>query len=217
MPTASEKAAAERDGWASLSTRWSDAGGATELDTVVYFDPTDDLARRATRWGYDLPTVSLSALATFAAGLADAESLAWLDGTPDIATRAYEERRFLVSDRIIHWAVPWLLNNSALNDAGFLLSLGDEMRVAPKLADNEGMKPAGEDSYGPTSLDPDDDRWRASLWSGGLISTTEENPREAYLAAAERWSRLAQDHPGSAALWLDLSRRARETAHQLRT
>jgi hypothetical protein len=216
MPTASDKAAAERDGWARLSTRWGDTAEATELATVVYFDPTDDLASRAARWGYDLPNVSLSDLASFAAGLAEAESAAWFEGTPDIATRAYEERRFLVSDRIIHWAVPWLVGNDGSKDAEFLLVLGDEMRVAPQLADNEGMKPAGEDSYGPMSPD-NDDRWRTSLWSGALIPTTEENPVDAYLTAAERWSRLAQAHPGSAALWLDLARRATTTANQLRT
>jgi hypothetical protein len=168
MPTGSEhpaagKGDAEASRWASLAAAVRAIGAsvtpppATERD-VTGFDPAGDLARRAARWGYELPDESLGALARLTAGLAAAEAAAWREDRPHHATRAYEDRRFLVSDRIVHWAVPWLdaagrchpaVRDEAMAARDLLLDLGENLRVAPDLAGSEGLSPPGEDAFGP--------------------------------------------------------------------
>jgi len=191
MPTASERTRAEADQWARMSPLTP-----TEYEVVGTYDPGSDLDRRAAEWGHQLANHDLGAIALFAAALAHTEADSWDDGTFDIATRAYEARRFLLGDRIIHWAVPWLLAEGPGDVASFLLDLGDEMRVAPALPGNEGLQVAGEDSFGP--LVP-----RDGLLSGWV--TLSEPPED----LGRFWNQMATDHPGSAQLWLDLSVRAR--------
>ena len=193
MPTASESAHIEAEGWVELAGHWTSEKPA-EFDVVVFHDPSDDLNRRAAAWGYRLPSADLSALSLFAAALASKEAEAWEEGTLDLATRAYESRRFLLSDRIIHWAVPWLIAVGADDDLRFLLDLGDEMRVAPQLPGTEGLQLSGEDSFGPIGE------------IGGLLSgwVGESEPPE---NLSRFWKELAADHPGTAQLWLDLAAR----------
>jgi len=197
---------------------------------ILFHDPRTDLEERARQWGYQLQEVDLSALAVFAAGLASAEAEGWELDKPDIATRAYESRRFLLADRIIHWAVAWLngidrsypeYRELARSDRTFLLGLADEARVAPKLSGKEGLLVSGEDSLGPTEPIEPLIRWLGSLWSGDLLagatwrSRTVPDPTSLvphYEGAAGYWSTLADAHPGSAQLWLDLSARARRTS-----
>ena len=193
MPTASEIARIEAEGWVELADHWA-SEKPTELDVVVFHDPSDDLVRRAAAWGHQLPSVDLSALSLFAAALAIKEAEAWEERTLDLATRAYEARRFLLSDRIIHWAVPWLISVGADDDLRFLLDLADEMKVAPQLPGTEGLVVEGEDSYGPI----DEIRGLLSGWVG-------ESERPDNLSRF--WQELAADHPGTAQLWLDLAAR----------
>lgn len=151
--------------------------GPTEQQ-VTGFDPRSDLARRAARWGYAMPDVGLAHLARFAAGLAVTEAEAWESDDPIVATGAFEDRRFLLSDRIIHWAVPWAdvagrchpsIRDHANDIRDRLLELGDRMRPAPLLTGDEGLYPPGEDSYGPTgSIGPTGDHL-ASLLSGTVV------------------------------------------------
>jgi hypothetical protein len=168
-------------------------------------------------------------LASFAAGLATAEADGWETGARDIATRAYEARKFLFADRIIHWAVPWLdtmgrahdsHRETAHSDRDILLAFAGEMRVAPLTPGREGLHIEGEDSFGPLDHNqrnlPD---WIRSVWSGEIVSRTDSSSDLVGLFedAASRWSQLASDHPGSAQLWVDLSGRAARTSQFLRT
>lgn len=190
-PSAAEKTRAERARWRELATHST----PTEHQVMVIYDPGSDLDRRAGEWGHQFPGHDLGSIALFAAALAQTEADAWDDGTLDVATRAYEARRFLLSDRVIHWAVPWLLASDEADDAGFLLDLGDEMRVAPALPGREGLVAKGEDSYGP--LDQ-----TGGIWSGWVgVSAEPENPHGF-------WTDLAELHAGSAQLWFDLAARA---------
>lgn len=174
---------AEAGRWASLAAAARVIGDAVSPPApfereVTGFDPSSDLARRAAGWGHELPDTSLSSLGRFAAGLAAAEASAWRDDRPHHATRAYEERRFLVSDRILHWAVPWLdaagrchppVRDDAMAARDLLLVLGDELRAAPDLTGAEGLVPPGEDAFGPTDL-PGGLRARlAGLGSGVVV------------------------------------------------
>jgi hypothetical protein len=254
--SAAEAAEREVEFWAELADRWSPRARpeqwadrpAREVEVVLFFDPGDDLARRASRWGHTLPGDGLDALARFAAGLARAEADAWREGRDDVAVHAFEERRFLLSDRILHWAVPWLgtmgrcypeVREDAHRFHDDLLQLADVMRPAPRLTGTEGVHPSGEDSYGPVALEVTPSRWLASLWSGSLLldatirsmtgSARSSVPfSEAdlpdglvadlatlFVVNAARWHGLAERHPGSAALWLDLGDRARRTADRL--
>ncbi len=250
--SAAAAAAAEAASWAEIAARWEPAHHpavwadrpATEAAVVVFHDPAGDLARRVRRWGHDLPGLDLAALARFAAGLALAEAEAWENDDPVVATRAYEERRFLLGDRVLHWAVPWLdtvgrchpgEREAALADRDRLLDFGERHRPAPDLAGPEGTAPPGEDTYGPLHLDVPLAAWSRSLWSGALIldrtleSMTGRMASRArltdagfrtdlsgvYEIAAARWRRLAADRAGSAALWRDLGARAALTAARL--
>ena len=188
MPTGSEAATAalsEAEAFAELATLWG-RGGVLEgfADTppieaavVRFFDPTDDLERRGSDWGYQFTNFDLADLARFAAGLAAAEADGWGDGLPDIATRAYADRRFLLSDRLLHWAVPWLdalgrcypvHRGDAHRSRDVLLDLGDRHRPAPDLAQGEGIYQPGHDAFGPLGVRPIE-VMIGSLWSGAVI------------------------------------------------
>ncbi len=240
MPIASDEALAEQDLWRGLADRWSQPAApevwkdrpATEKAVVVFTDPAPDLERRAAPWGRAHLGQGLGELALFAAGLCHVEANSWNDQIRDVAARAYEARRFLIGDRIIHWAVPWLdavgrcypdQRERAHLDRDALLTLGDQMRVAPRLPGREGLLLAGEDSYGPTAPRGGDE-WLRSLWSGDLILeaiVAAKNKRTARDLAVEfseaevRWGDLADRHPGSAQLWSDLASRAHRTAASL--
>lgn len=208
MPTASEHARAEGARWERLASDWADSP-ASEKSIVVFYDPHADLERRGLVWGHRFGDDSLSSLAMFAAGLCHAEADAWESDSPDVSTRAYEDRRFLLGDRIIHWAVPWLDAVGARQDRDFLLELGDEMKVAPLLPGREGLQASGEDSFGPVDKGPG---VIESLWSGAVVLDPPPDPAGHYRTAASRWEALAAAHPGSAQLWTDLAARASDTA-----
>ena len=214
MPTASERAAREAEAWIHLAERWA-GRPISEKDVIVFFDPEADLTKRASRWGHVMPGTDLSHLAAFAAALAGTEADGWEGDSREVATRAYEERRLLVGDRIIHWAVPWLDAHGETTDRDLLLEVGDEMRVAPRLAGDEGLRLEGEDSFGPRSLEVPLDQWTGSLLSGIVLREGHDDLEAAYRRAAATWETLARDHPGSAALWHDLTVRAAATAERL--
>lgn len=188
--TASERTRTEADQWTRLSPLT-----VTEYEVMGTYDPGSDLDRRASEWSHRLASHDLGAVALFAAALAHTEAEAWDDGTFDVATRAYESRRFLLGNRIVHWAVPWLLAGGSGDDAGFLLELGDEMRVAPVLTGREGLVVKGEDSLGPLIQD-------GGIWSGWTDQSAPPPDLPGY------WTDLARRHPGTAQLWLDLAARA---------
>lgn len=231
MPTStrpepgSAAAAADREAefWADLARRWSPTArpeqwsdrAARELDVVVFYDPADDLERRARRWGHSPSGHGLDDLALFAAGLARAEAEAWRDDRADVAVRAFEERRFLFADRILHWAVPWLgtmgrgypdVREDAHGCRDGLLRLADVMRPAPRLTGAEGLHPAGQDGFGPVALDVPLSRWLDSLWSGSLV-----------LHATVRSMTPVERSSRSLDLALDLADLTGDLAHDLAT
>lgn len=158
-----------------------------EVD-VTGFDPEQDLRRRGRRWGHELPSTRLPDVVAFGVALAGVEFAAWGDDDPVVATRAYEDRRFLFGDRLVHWVVPMALASvipAAADLCAAMLRLGDRLRVAPDLTGTEGLHPPGEDSFGPFAT-----------------------PLAADLGDPARWERLAEAHPGTARLWRDLARRA---------
>lgn len=152
--------------------------GPTERD-VTGFDPRLDLSRRGERWGFTFAGVDLSQLCLFAAGLAEAEAEAWDTNDPTVAYRAFEDRRFLAGDRIVHWSIPWAdiagrchpsVRDQAHGLRERLLGLGDRLRVSPLLAaGNEGLVPPGEDSFGPMAITPSLEDHLMSLLSGTVI------------------------------------------------
>lgn len=236
MPTATERAQAEKLRWVEVSEHWTrsatpdlwDDRPPIEKDVIRFHDPHRDLTKRAGDWGYELPGDDLPALASFAAGLASAEADGWKMEKPDLATRAYESRRFLLADRLIHWAVPWLdavgrtypnYQEPAHADRDMLLDLGDEGRVAPSLPGREGIRVTGEDSFGPIQQDRPLQEWSSSLWSGvvllGCDLEATANLAGLYELASTRWADLATLHPGTAEFWEDLSLRATTTVEQL--
>jgi hypothetical protein len=140
--------------------------------------------------------------------------------------RAYETRRLLLADRIAHWAVPWLdavarwypeRGDWAVGDRDTILEIADEMRIAPALTGSEGLVVPGEDAFGPIVADVPLRRYLHSLWSGEVLLAPAIDPPGAalYEAARDRWASLADEHPGSAQLWLDLANRADQTAGAL--
>ncbi len=208
---AAEAARAEAATWVRLAGLGLAA--ATEAEVVRFHDPGPDLDRRAGAWGHRLSGHHFGELARFAAALAVAEAEAWERDEPHVATKAYEDRRFLVGDRIVHWAVPWLEAEGAGAALVTLLELGDLHRPAP--AGGEGAAPPGEDAFGPLALEaPLADRLR-SLWSGIVLGRRAATPG-LYEHAADRWRSLAAAHPGTAGLWRDLAARATRTAAELR-
>lgn len=242
---ATEAARGEARLWVAVAdgapVDWDDVP-PTEADVVAFFDPAGDLARRAGSWGHQLPDASLSSLASFGAGLAMAEAQAWERDEPHVATRAYADRRFLLGDRVLHWAIPWLdtagrcyaeYRDTAHRSREVLLRLGDRLRPVPDLGSTEGTAPPGEDALGPLTIDVPLGDWVRSLWSGAVIldATVRSmiggggeldlaGPGRADVAmlftvAAARWTTLAAAHPGSARLWRDLAARAESTATRL--
>lgn len=159
---------------------------AREL-TVTGFDPNEDLNRRGRWWSHRFPSDRLPDVLAFGVALAAAEGDAWGSNDPVVATRAFEDRRFLLSDRLIHWLVPLTyVTEGAGPFRDGLLALGDRLRVAPLLTGDEGLHPPGEDSFGPLEA-----RLRLDLGPPG------------------RWIGLQEAHPGTARLWRDLALRAR--------
>ncbi len=210
-PGAAEAARAEAATWSRLAGLGLPP--ATEAEVVRFYDPGPDLDRRAGAWGHRLPGHHFAELARFAAALATAEAEAWQRDEPHVATRAYEDRRFLVGDRIVHWVMPWLDAEGAIAARDLLLELGDLHRPAP--AGGEGAAPPGEDAFGPLAVEaPLADRVR-SLWSGIVLGARLATP-ELYEQASARWRSLAAAHPGTAGLWRDLAARAAGTAVELR-
>lgn len=187
---ATEGASADRTRWAdALSLVEGPMADAVEADVTGY-DATPDLERRARRWGHRMPSSTLPDVLAFGVALADVEIESWGEDDPVIATRAFEDRRFLLSDRVVHWVVPlsFVFDGPGTEDLrSALLELGDRLRPAPAMTGTEGLHPPGEDSYGPTAR--------------GLVIG---------LGDPARWTALAADHPGTARLWLDLARRASE-------
>lgn len=162
----------------------SELPASREVD-VTGFDPRPDLDRRARWWGHRFDSDRLPAVLAFGVALAGAEVEAWTSKDGVVATRAFEDRRFLLSDRLVHWVVPLTFVTAAAGLRDELLDLGDRLRPAPLLTGDEGLHPPGEDSYGPLTLTLAVD-----------------------LGPAERWARLRRGHPGTARLWRDLERRA---------
>lgn len=177
----------EAERWLELAGDWVPARHldlwgdlpATEADVVRYFEPEHDLQRRARYWGYELGTRDLSDLCRFGAALAQVEADAWEGDQPHIATRAYADRRFLLGDRLLHWAVPWL-NEAARcypSEGGLanrsqltLLELGDQLRPAPALSEGtEGLFAPGEDSYGTLGNPAPLHDFILSVWSGRVV------------------------------------------------
>lgn len=241
-------ARAEAELWIDLArgwrlTNWDDVA-PTEQAVVGFVDPGADLDRRASQWGHEFTGHELADIAAFCAGLAAAEADGWQRGDHPLATRAYTERRMLLGDRVLHWAVPWLdaigrcypeLRGAAFSGRESLLDIADLSRPAPALTGSEGLAPPGEDSYGPIGIDADLGRYVRSVWSGlVLLDATVESvtggEEQADLADAgpqrrdlatlfgvvpARWRSLAGRHDGSARLWDDLAVRAERTAAAL--
>lgn len=154
--------------------------------SVTGFDPREDLNRRGRWWSHRFPSTRLPDVLAFGVALATTEGDAWGSNDPVVATRAFEDRRFLLSDRVIHWLVPLTyVTEGAEPMRDGLLALGDRLRVAPLLTGDEGIHPPGEDSFGPL----------------GTALCLELGPRE-------RWIGLQEAHPGTARLWRDLAIRA---------
>ncbi|NNL70826.1 MAG: hypothetical protein HKO70_12780 [Acidimicrobiia bacterium] len=190
MPTKSEAAAAaarEAAIWAELASEWVperhpdlwDDLPPTEAAVVRFYQPDEDLARRAGYWSYQPARWDLAGLCWFGAALARTEADAWESDDPHVATRAYADRRFLLGDRLLHWAVPWLeaagrCYGSEREIAGgaeeHLLALGDQMRPAPALSTGtEGLMAPGEDSYGAVALTRPLTDYLLSVWSGRVV------------------------------------------------
>lgn len=225
--TASRRAAEETERWIDIAAACREIRShgvvpAPRELACTGFDPHTDLAQRCRRWGHHMSDAGLAELARFAAGLAQIESESWEVGDAVTATRAFEERRFLLGDRIVHWAVPWAdevdrsheslsLPASSIRDS--LLDLADRMRVAPLLTGAEGLFPPGEDSIGPTSSPTP--RRIGMLASGAVLtsktmrSLTEGAVRDAgpgiELLSPEHRSRLATHYRASAYHWMSMS------------
>lgn len=213
---------------------------------VTGFDPRTDLERRTTPWTYAMRSSGLGELCRFAAGLALVEADGWRDDHPQLATRAYEDRRFLLSDRILHWAVPWLdmvgrcstphreIAHVARDE---LLDLADILRPAPLLVEGkEGLHLPGEDSFGSLgdsglgvlgcgvlllratirSLTDDPERPRTLTTDDLADPEFRETFATLFDVAFARWNGVASRHEGSAQLWLDLAERALATADKVR-
>ena len=164
-------------------------------------------------WSHQLPSHGLADLCRFAAGLAIAEAHGWAGLDAVAATRAHEGRRFFLADRVVHWAVPLLLSAERTDLAKVMLDMADQMRLATIEASGEGLHQPGHDPYGP-AREPTNlaDRLQ-TLWGGWFwIGLDADTGAITYGDIARRWSSLAVAHPGSAALWLALSHRARETS-----
>jgi len=218
---ASTASHAESHVWRRLAQQWAPVSAPippTE-SAVTGHDPRSDLKARTARWGYTLGGGDLADLCRFGAALALAEAEAWASNDPALAARAYADRRFLLGDRLIHWAVPWLTaaaetHDGALDSRADLLELGDLHRPAPRLSGAEGLHPPGEDSFGKQEVSLS---IALSTLAGGVVLFGGAGSASVshYRTATRRWMQLAADHPGTEALWADLARRARVTAERL--
>lgn len=187
---AAEAAAEEAKIWIDLSNQWQadahfhvwDDVPGSELAVIGLYDPAKDLGRRMVGWSYPVGELDFSDIARFASGLAQAESDAWANDQPHVATRAYAERRFLIGDRILHWAIPWLdavaRNHRDRTDQAQaaitqLLDIGDRMRPAPALSGSEGLVVPGFDGYGPLVPGAPGHEYLLSLWSGSVLTKTD--------------------------------------------
>jgi hypothetical protein len=224
--SAAAKARDEADRWSFvlslaelLASGW-DRPDPTEA-AVAGFDPEADLERRARAWSHRVDTPTLPALLEFGAALCIAEAEAWEAGDRVTATKALEDRRFLLGDRVLHWAVPWLVTvgstqadwaPEAMAAVESLLELGDTHRVAPALAELEGLVPPGHDSLGPLP-----EGLVTEYVGGGWLFQDPQTQvgSEPYEAAAALWEQMAEGHPGSERLWRDLAARARRSAELL--
>lgn len=242
---ASSAAREEAELWAEIAG-WPPAGwtdiAPTESAVVGFFDPARDLTKRASSWNHDFSDHRLSSLASFGAGLASAEAEAWEADEPHVATRAFADRRFLLGDRVVHWAVPWLdaagrcypaHGEDAHRRRRLLLAIGDRLRPAPDLGPVEGLTPPGEDAFGPLGLDVPLVKWIRSVWSGTVVmeatvrsltggdeldltqSQVCTDLATLYEVAAQRWTAVAAAREGTARLWRDLATRAESTARRL--
>ena len=230
MPTASEAAAGEAHGWDRLAQRWQrdarphvwDDVAGSEAAVVSFYDPAPDLTRRAAVWGFEFAANDLADVCRFAAALAATEASAWETDEPHIATRARSNRRFLVGDRILHWAVPWLdavarchpdEREEAEAALSWLLDVGDALRPAPQLAGgSEGLALPGEDSYGPRRPKAPLPQYLLSVWSGRVImaATLTSMGNDAGRSLTDEWIAahsvdLATMYGASAARWRRLS------------
>ena len=227
MSRAADTARAEHEQWSFASTvvdllasGWD--GPEPREHAVTGFDPAEDLARRTAAWSHPIVDPSLAGVLAFGAALALSEAEAWERHDRSVAAQALSDRRTLLGDRIIHWAVPWLVTvgsttsewaPEAMAAAEALLGLGDTHRVAPALTGGEGLAPPGHDSFGPL---PGGLATR-DLGGGWLFHDyTTQVGAEPYEAAAALWDQLARRHPGSARLWADLAVRATASAARLR-
>lgn len=216
--SASAAARAEAELWADVA----DTLAGTGLDgqwfervVIPQVDPRDDLERRTRKWSHRLPGDGLPDLCRFAAGLAAAEATGWETDDAVVATRAHEDRRFLLADRMIHWAVPLLLAARLDAAAESVLEVGDAMRLAPVETAGEGLSLPGHDVYGPADEPVAMAERPTTLWGGWLWIGEDKPTARGYEQAAKRWQTLAAAHPGTAALWLALARRATSSAHAL--
>ena len=202
---------ARRRPWADLADEASVAGigSVTERDVVPDCDPAADLARRTRRWSHELPSHGLADLCRFAAGLAEVEAASWENADPIVATRAHEDRRFFLSDRLIHWAVPVLLATGL--DPVPALDVGDRLRLAPAEGVGEGLQLPGHDAYGPADEPRGLQERRTTLW-GGWVPSPDVDVAGFYGSAADTWLELAERHPGTAGLWSALAARAATTS-----
>lgn len=232
--TAATRAAEETGQWVQIASdgRAVVAFGVEPLPTEAActgHDPTRDLDRRAAKWQHRFDGHGLDELARFAAGLASLEAERWDTDDAVAATAAHETRRFLLGDRMIHWAVPWAdmagrchhpVRTEAHRLRDLLLELGDRMRIAPLLTGDEGLHPPGEDSIGP-ELDGPLDRvgqlgtgvvlFRATLNSLTAGAVSDPVPRVADLTAHQR-ADLAMLHTVAAARWMQTAKRHPGTA-----
>nr|NIR37404.1 hypothetical protein [Actinomycetota bacterium]NIU19631.1 hypothetical protein [Actinomycetota bacterium] len=88
--------------------------------------------------------------------------------------RAYTDRRHLLADRVVHWAVPLLLalevnRRPPTKALGSLLDIANTMSVAPAHARGEGVHAPGEDGFGPLPGEQVDVDYLRSLWSGAVL------------------------------------------------
>ena len=162
--TAADTARSESDTWIEIHRLADLLASAVTIPlpderSVTGIDIAEDLARRADRWGYRFPDLGLAEIARFAAALSVMEAEAWQRDDAIVATQAFDDRRFLFSDRVVHWAVPWSdvagrchpsLRSEGDRLRDVLLDLGERLRPAPLLTGSEGLHPPGEDSFGPT-------------------------------------------------------------------
>ncbi|MDF1597677.1 MAG: hypothetical protein P1T08_16480 [Acidimicrobiia bacterium] len=185
-PNASAAAAAEAAEWMAIARAWHPGRQRsalvdlppTEAAVVALFNPAGELAERAHSWKYEISSGDLSDLARFGAALARAESEAWATDRGHLATRAYQDRRFLLGDRILHWAIPWLdavahqyptAFDDAMTARRALLDLAERLRPAPALSGTEGLVVPGFDGYGPLDMDVPFEQVMLSVWSGAVL------------------------------------------------